>query len=129
MRVTVQLHGHQTAGLTSDRVRTTAFPSLRLGAVLVFAERELARALLDPGTVHALDPPPARQHGNPLRRGVLMPITHLSDQLDREHYGGVAALRLGVPLEVGGTNALEPIVGQRALRLTADNLVADVKGQ
>ena len=83
-----------------------------LGAALVLAEGEFARALLDARAIHALDPPAARQHDDPLRRGVLVPVADPADRLHGEDDGRLAALHLVVPLRVGGADALQLVVGR-----------------
>ena len=123
----MKLNGHQAAGLVADRARPVAFLAFRFDAALILAEREVARPLLDARAVHAFDPPTARQHDNPLRRRVLMPVAHPADGLNGKDDRRFAALHLVVPLRIGGAHGFELIIGERALRLMADAIGVDIE--
>ncbi len=119
-RRAVQLHRHQAAGLVAHGAGAVALPAIDLGAALVAPERELARTLLDAGAVHRLDPPAAREHDDPLRGRVLVPLAHPADRLHGENDGRIAALHGVVPLRIGGADAVQLVAGERAGLEAAD---------
>jgi hypothetical protein len=83
--------------------------------------------LLDAGAVHALDEPAPREHDNPLRRGILVPVAYPADWLHGEDHCRFAALHLVIPLRICGSDTLKFIVRQRALLLSANPVAIDVQ--
>src|SRR5579883_1818497 len=123
--VDVQLHRHQHGRLIADGPGAMTLPAVALAAALILAEGEFPGSLLDASAVHALDPPAAREHHDPLRRRVLVPVTDPTHRLDGEHdRGGVGALAV-VPLRIRLPDALQAVIRQLTPPLVADAIGVD----
>src|SRR6185437_12973766 len=89
---------------------------------LIFAEREFTGPLFDAAPVHALDEPSAGEHDDPLRRWVLVPLSHPTDRLDGEDNGRGMGTLLVIPLRICGTDLFQVIVREPELRLVTDTI-------
>jgi hypothetical protein len=117
----VNLHGHQNRRLISDCARPVPAPAIGgCDAALILAEGQIARTHLGARSIHRLDPPPAGQRNDPLRRRVFVPLPNPADRLDRKDRGRFAARLVVVPLRIGGTDAFQFESGQLATLLVAD---------
>jgi hypothetical protein len=118
--IDMQLYGHQNRGLISDRPRAVALFTVCLCAALVLTKRKLARSLLDAGAIHALNPPAAREHDDPLRCRVFVPVTNPPDWLNRKDNGSEACVLFVVPLRVRRADPFEIKIGEMTLLLMAN---------
>jgi hypothetical protein len=87
---------------------------------LIFAQRELPRALFDARPVHGLNPPSTGQYDNPLRRWVLMPISDPAYGLNREDDARFRTSLLVIPLRCRTTHAFPFKLGQPAASLVTN---------